>query len=986
MAAVSTASAFVFGDSLSLTVTTVDGVSGISTGAIILLESTVANTSLTVSQPVTTNGGQDITFTFDNMTLGAGVAAAGHRVTLEPFSSGQLIDVGGPDAAGTLGLAQSDLSNVAAATLQIGDSTSGDITVSNAITLTNVTTLDLETGGGVSETTSPNVGTIAVADLVVRAVNAVTLTNANDVSANTLAADVTGAGQGFSFVNSGDLTIGTVDGVSGITTNGGAIAVSTTNGDLTVNQPVRTTASGGTITLSSTGAFTSNAAGTVSTQGGALNIVAGGDATIGGDIFIGGGVGGISISSAGSVQVNAGVAVVGQGTGGIAVTADSAHNGVGAFTSTAAGTLSTRGGAISIGAGDDVTLGGSVTVNGGTGAVSISSDDSVLVNAAVFITGTSGITIVADRDHNGDGGFTNSAAGTLTTGGGPVMLIAAADITIGGAVSTTTLNGSTIFMGYDITVTGNQNVFVQAAISAASFGKITVNADNDGSGTGDFVSNAAGTLTTQGGDVTIRAGDNLDLQTGSIVTSDTGTVTLDIGFDDNDGDGSSLSTIAGTVQGTSPTVTGGSGANNLLIDFTGGASLPDGLTDNGGPSGKDALTVSDANGSAAHTYTLSDTSVKRDSTTITISNLAGVTAAGGNLSDAFNVTPSATTAFTVNGGLPNPPASPGDMLNVNLTGVTNPILIKTFSRATGYSGSWAFANRQEVNFTGIESLLPPEASTAVLKADGELDLFNTLTGQLQMLSPAGTILSVSAVQAGDGATDVFAITTGLVGAQFQNTLWEFSTVTGWSQLSTGSFAQISAATNPAGQGVVFGVLTDGSLYEQDPANGTGLNAGFAPLSPSGTIASVSAVTDLSGNPTVYAVVTNTYNLWQHSPALPGDGWREISSGAFQSVSAGLNGAGQAVVYGVVSDGSLWEQNPAVGTGLNAGWTQLSGTGGAPTAFLSAAAGRPNDVFGIAADHTLWEHTAAGFQQLSPGSFAQVSPSETAAQGSSRSPC
>ena len=69
LAGSSTSSGFVFGDSLSLTVTTVDGVSGISTGAVILVESTVANTSLTVSQPVTTNGGQDITFTFDNMTL-----------------------------------------------------------------------------------------------------------------------------------------------------------------------------------------------------------------------------------------------------------------------------------------------------------------------------------------------------------------------------------------------------------------------------------------------------------------------------------------------------------------------------------------------------------------------------------------------------------------------------------------------------------------------------------------------------------------------------------------------------------------------------------------------------------------------------------------------------------------------------------------------------------------------------------------------------
>ncbi len=402
-----------------------------------------------------------------------------------------------------------------------------------------------------------------------------------------------------------------------------------------------------------------------------------------------------------------------------------------------------------------------------------------------------------------------------------------------------------------------------------------------------------------------------------------------------------------------------------------------GVTVNGN-AGSDALTVLGA--ATASVFGITPTQVTvNGSETATSAGVARVTVNGGNGSDTFSVTPSATTTFNVNGGLPNLPASPGDTLNVNLTGVTNPILIKTFSRPTGYSGSWVFANRQDVNFTGIESLLPPEASTAVLKTNGELDLFNSLSGQLQVLSRAGTILSVSAVQAGDAATDVFAITSGLVGAQFQNTLWEFSTVTGWSQLSTGSFAQISAATNSAGQGVVFGVLTDGSLYEQDPAVGTGLNAGFTRLSPSGTIASVSAVTDLSGNPTVYAVVTGSGNVWEHSPALPGNGWTQLSTGSFQQVSAGLNGAGQAVVYSVVKGGSLWEQNPAVGIGLNAGWTQLSGTAGAPAAFLSAAAGRPNEVFGIAADHTLWEHTAAGFQQISTGSFARISPSETAAQ-------
>jgi hypothetical protein len=242
-------------DSLALTVTTVDTVSGISAAGGILLESSVANTALTVSQPVTTNSGGDIVFTFDNMTLSAGVTATGHRVTLEPFSSGQLIDVGGPDAAGTLGLDSTDLGNVTASTLQVGSSTSGNITVTAPIAPANVTALDLETGGGVTQTAG---STITIPDLAIRAVNAVNLPEANDVEATSLAANVTGAGQSFTFTDANALTIGTVDGLSGITTNGGAITVTASAGDLSVNQNVSAGSANVALTALGTDSFINN--------------------------------------------------------------------------------------------------------------------------------------------------------------------------------------------------------------------------------------------------------------------------------------------------------------------------------------------------------------------------------------------------------------------------------------------------------------------------------------------------------------------------------------------------------------------------------------------------------------------------------------------------------------------------------------------------------------------------------------------------------
>jgi hypothetical protein len=139
------------------------------------------------------------------------------------------------------------------------------------------------------------------------------------------------------------------------------------------------------------------------------------------------------------------------------------------------------------------------------------------------------------------------------------------------------------------------------------------------------------------------------------------------------------------------------------------------------------------------------------------------------------------------------------------------------------------------------------------------------------------------------------------------------------------------------------------------------------LSGNGTIKYISAVTDALGNDHVYVLdspqmgrYVNT--LWEHIPA----GWRQDSSGQFSSISAGLNSAGQAVVYGILTNGQLWEQNPAFGPiGLDSGWHELSGSNGLtdanvkPILFLSVQAAGPDKVFGIAQDQNTWEQTQTG---------------------------
>ena len=270
-----------------------------------------------------------------------------------------------------------------------------------------------------------------------------------------------------------------------------------------------------------------------------------------------------------------------------------------------------------------------------------------------------------------------------------------------------------------------------------------------------------------------------------------------------------------------------------------------------------------------------------------------------------------------------------------------------YSGDSGFNGSFSETVTETVTETAASPVYP------VFTLDSNGSLWQDGATGWTMLSPAGTILSVSATDSTGGSV-AYAITA-------DHHLWEYSAA-GWSLLSSGSFQQISAASNWAGSGsVVFAVLTDHSLWEHYSL----FAGGWAMLSPAGTILSVSAVTDSSGNDAEAYVITSDQHLWEHTPS----GWTFLSAGSFQQVSAGLNGAGQAVVYAVLTDASLWEYNPA----FSGGWQELSGAG----TILSVTAGGADEVFAITADTHLWEHTTGGWALLSAGSFTSISLSATA---------
>jgi hypothetical protein len=263
-----------------------DGVKGITTfGGAIGLSLTGANNLLTIAQPLNTPPGAAITLTADNLAINAAVGAVTATVTLVPFTAGQLINLGGSDANATLGLSNAELNNITAGVLQVGNAAAGNVTVSANIALNpaNMPLLSVSTAGSITGS-----GTVQASNLSLSSGNGVNLSGANAVG--TLAGAVGTAGQTFVFNNAGSLAVGSVNGVAGISTSGGAIALATAAGDLSILNNVAAGAAPVTLTAGSTplsadhlltnsAAITGNAAtlaaDRMALQGGSLNVGAG---------------------------------------------------------------------------------------------------------------------------------------------------------------------------------------------------------------------------------------------------------------------------------------------------------------------------------------------------------------------------------------------------------------------------------------------------------------------------------------------------------------------------------------------------------------------------------------------------------------------------------------------------------------------------------------------------------------------------------------
>ena len=212
-----------------------------SSGGAILIEGTRGGGS-SFGIDITSDGRVDATsapatLAADSMALSSTISidAGANTVTLRQKTAGTLINIGGADVTTgsplTLGLTDAELDTITAGTLKIGDSASGAITVSEDLSRA-AGDLSLHTGSTISQQSADPI-VLTSGSLALRAGGAITLDQGNSVTG--LAVLSTAGSVTYTESSAGgDLTIGSVDGLNGITTNNTGLTLTTTDGSIAI--------------------------------------------------------------------------------------------------------------------------------------------------------------------------------------------------------------------------------------------------------------------------------------------------------------------------------------------------------------------------------------------------------------------------------------------------------------------------------------------------------------------------------------------------------------------------------------------------------------------------------------------------------------------------------------------------------------------------------------------------------------------------------
>ncbi len=353
--------------------------------------------TLTNGAAFDTLGSGNITLSTDSLFIdnsGSSIDAGNNLITLQPVTSGWGIGLvpQGTSVGGSLNITDPELETLTAGTVQIGNTSSGNIEVIGTITLhPGFGELDLVTGGTITTYVGSSIfpaGLLQAGTLVLSAGAGIgTAAVPLQIQANTVAASV---GSGAIFVNNvGALTVETMTAATAVTV--------TATGNLTVAGRISNTGRGGAIVLSTldpTGTGQANIAvqktATITTAGGNITLQAGDNLTISA---------GASITSYSGFLLAAGPIT-------LAVDAGNTNAGVGGVADIEAtvltgGSITIEGNAAST-TNDQFTVAPSattpITVDGGGGT------DNVL---SVLTAGTTGAALNATNSTSGSATFTS---------------------------------------------------------------------------------------------------------------------------------------------------------------------------------------------------------------------------------------------------------------------------------------------------------------------------------------------------------------------------------------------------------------------------------------------------------------------------------------------------------------------------------------------------------------------------------------------------
>ncbi len=176
---------------------------------------------------------------------------------------------------------------------------------------------------------------------------------------------------------------------------------------------------------------------------------------------------------------------------------------------------------------------------------------------------------------------------------------------------------------------------------------------------------------------------------------------------------------------------------------------------------------------------------------------------------------------------------------------------------------------------------------------------NAKDANWSLLSAAGSIQSISAVTDKAGNQWCYAIVTA------GDNLWlngPTPSIADWQPISSGSFQQVSAGLNSAGQPVSDSVLTSGQLWEENPALGSILANDFVQLSGIGGLPSTFLSVQAGGPDTMFGIASDE-TVWEHSP----NGNKQLSSILLASqLSATQTPTGGDEVFMTLIDSTLFE--------------------------------------------------------------------------------